>query len=63
MRQLKQILKLVAGCLPPLLFIAVAPHLGVVSNWSLLIFIVFMFASHALMPMHHRGTHIHESEK
>jgi hypothetical protein len=49
---------MVLGCGLPLLFIFLAPALGIKGNLSLFTFIVIMFAVHLLMPMRHGG-HLH----
>ncbi|MBJ7882580.1 hypothetical protein [Gelidibacter salicanalis] len=47
---------MVIGCGLPLLFIFLAPSLGIKGGSSLFIFIIFMFAIHLFMP---HGSHQH----
>lgn len=49
---------MVIGCGLPLLFIFLAPALGINGTYSLLTFIVLMFAVHLMIPMDHKG-HTH----
>jgi hypothetical protein len=49
---------MIIGCGLPLLLIFFAPTLGISSSASIFIFIIFMFACHLFMPMHH-GEHKH----
>lgn len=58
----KHIIWMIIGCAVPLLLIFLAPALGLSGNLSLLIFIIFMFGCHLLMPMHHGGHEEHESK-
>lgn len=53
---------MIIGCILPLLLIFLAPALGLSSQVSMFIFIVFMFACHLLMPMLH-GSHDHKQQK
>ena len=46
---------MIIGCTVPLLLIFLLPLFGITGNHSIFIFIVFMFACHLLMPMHHGG--------
>ncbi len=46
---------MIIGCTVPLLLIFILPLFGITGNYSILIFIVAMFACHLLMPMHHHG--------
>lgn len=57
----KHTLLMIIGCGIPLLFIFLAPALGISTNISILIFIAAMFAFHLLMPMHNHGEHQHGS--
>ena len=52
---------MIIGCTVPLLLIFLLPLFGITGNYSILIFIVAMFACHLLMPMHH-GKHDSHSE-
>ncbi|WP_115170703.1 hypothetical protein [Sphingobacterium spiritivorum] len=52
---------MIIGCILPLLLIFLAPALGLSSQVSMFIFIVFMFACHLLMPMLH-GSHDHKQQ-
>ena len=52
----KHTIWMIIGCTVPLLLIFLLPLFGITGNYSFLIFIVFMFACHLLMPMHH-GRH------
>ena len=52
---------MIIGCTVPLLLIFLLPLFGITGNYSILIFIVAMFACHLLMPMHH-GKHDNHSE-
>jgi len=52
---------MVLGCVVPLLFIFLAPALGIGGNTSLFIFIILMFGFHLLMPMRH-GNHDHTKD-
>ncbi len=45
------------GCTVPLLLIFMGPALGLSSNYTLLIFILAMFACHLLMPHGGHGGH------
>lgn len=56
----KHIIWMIIGYAVPLLFIFLAPVLGLSSNLSLLIFIIAMFGCHLLMPMHHHHRHHNE---
>ncbi|MES2874450.1 MAG: hypothetical protein V4708_12055 [Bacteroidota bacterium] len=62
----KHLFWMVIGCTVPLLLIFLLPLFGLTGNYAFLIFIVFMFACHLLMPMHHerhgRDTHKENSE-
>lgn len=49
---------MVIGCVLPLLFIFLAPSLGIGGGTALFTFIVVMFAIHLMMPMKH-GDHTH----
>ncbi|WP_143473676.1 hypothetical protein [Flavilitoribacter nigricans] len=57
----KRIVWMLIGCVLPLLFIFLAPALGLGENVGLLFFILAMFACHLLMPHGHGGKHQHES--
>lgn len=46
------------GCTVPLLFIFLAPALGLGKNIGLFFFVIAMFACHLLMP-HGHGRHKH----
>lgn len=48
----KHSLWMILGCTIPLLLILILPLFGITGNYTLLIFIVAMFACHLLMPMH-----------
>ena len=48
---------MIIGCIVPLLLIFLLPLFGITGNYSILIFIVAMFACHLLMPMHHHDNH------
>lgn len=50
------------GCVLPLVFIFIAPAIGINGDVSLFVFIVAMFACHLLMPMHHSG-HNHDTNE
>lgn len=50
---MKHIFWMIIGCIVPLLLIFLLPLFGVTGNYSILIFIVAMFACHLMMPMHH----------
>ena len=50
---------MIIGCTLPLLFIFFAPALGITGDYSLVIFIVAMFAIHLLIP--HHGGHRHKN--
>lgn len=52
---MKHMLWMIVGCVIPLLFIFLAPALGLSSKTSMFIFIIAMFACHLLMPMHSHG--------
>lgn len=56
---------MIIGCIVPLLLIFLAPALGLSSNYTLLIFILAMFASHLLIPHGHggHGEHGHNENK
>jgi positive regulator of sigma E activity len=45
---------MLVGCTVPLLLIFLAPALGLSENFSLLLFILAMFACHLFMPHGHR---------
>jgi hypothetical protein len=49
---------MVLGCGLPLLFIFLAPSIGIGGGTWLFTFIIIMFAIHLLMPMQH-GSHTH----
>jgi hypothetical protein len=49
---------MVIGCVLPLLFIFLAPSIGIGGGTGLFTFIIIMFAIHLLMPMGH-GSHTH----
>jgi len=51
---------MILGCGIPLLFIFLAPTLGINGGSSLFIFIILMFAIHLFMPMHHHDKHNNE---
>lgn len=55
---------MVIGCGLPLLFIFLAPTLGIGSGTSLFIFIILMFGCHLFMPhgSHGHGGHKHNSQ-
>jgi hypothetical protein len=55
---------MIIGCGLPLLFIFLAPALGISNSVSIIIFIAAMFAYHLLMPMHgHKGQdHAYKAE-
>ncbi len=55
MHNWKHILMIMAGCLLPLIFIIIAPLLGIRGQWSTAIFFISMLACHLLMPMHHHN--------
>lgn len=57
----KHIFWMIIGCTVPLLLIFLLPLFGVTGNYSILIFIIAMFACHLMMPMHH-GKHDKHSE-
>jgi hypothetical protein len=48
---------MILGCGIPLLFIFLAPSLGINGSSSLFIFIILMFAIHLFMPMHNHDKH------
>lgn len=50
---------MIIGCALPLLFIFLAPALGISGSVPIIIFIGAMFAVHLFMPMHHHGGHEH----
>ncbi len=52
---------MIVGCTVPLMLIFLLPLFGVTGNYSILIFIVAMFAFHLMMPMQHGG-HNKDSE-
>jgi hypothetical protein len=56
----KHTLWMVLGCGIPLLFVFLAPTLGINGGSSLFIFITLMFAIHLFMPMHHHDKHNNE---
>ena len=51
----KHIFWMIIGCTAPLLLIFLLPLLGITGNYTVLIFVIAMFACHLLMPMHHGG--------
>ena len=51
----KHLFWMIIGCTVPLLLIFLLPLFGITGNYTFLIFIVAMFASHLMMPMHHGG--------
>jgi len=53
----KHTLWMIIGCVLPILFIFLAPALGITSGISIFIFIAAMFAVHLFMPMHKHGGH------
>lgn len=55
---------MVIGCGLPLLFIFLAPSLGIGDGSSLFVFIIFMFAIHLFIPhgSHGHGRHNHSGE-
>lgn len=57
----KHIIRMIIGCILPLLLIFLVPLLGFGAGGYLFIFILAMFACHLLMPMHH-GKHRHEQD-
>lgn len=54
----KRTIWMLIGCVLPLLFIFLAPAMGLGENFGLLIFILAMFACHLFMP-HGHGGHRH----
>lgn len=46
-------LKMLIGCLVPLLLIFLLPYFGVTEEWSIFLFIVFMFGCHLFMMRGH----------
>lgn len=52
---------MIIGCIVPLLLIFLLPLFGITGNYSILIFIVAMFACQLMMPMN-QGTHDKHSE-
>ncbi len=52
-------LKMLVGCLVPLLLVFVLPVLGVDGDASFLVFLVLMFACHLLMMRGHGHGHSH----
>ena len=48
-------LRMVIGCVLPLIFIFVLPVFGVDRGWALFIVIVFIFVCHLLMISEHDG--------
>jgi hypothetical protein len=59
MRIDKHIYWMIIGCALPLLFIFLAPALGITGSVPIILFIAAMFACHLLIPMHHPGGHEH----
>ena len=57
----KHLIWMIIGCTVPLLLIFLLPLFGISGNYTILIFIVAMFACHLLMPMRH-GDHNEQSE-
>ena len=51
----RHLIWMIIGCTVPLLLIFLLPLFGITGNFTILIFIVAMFACHLLMPMHHGG--------
>ena len=46
---------MIIGCTVPLLLIFLLPLLGITGNYAFLIFVLAMFVSHLLVPMHRTG--------
>jgi hypothetical protein len=53
---------MIIGCTVPLLLIFLLPLFGVTGNYSLLIFIVFMFGCHLMMMGKHGHKHTSQSK-
>lgn len=63
MKYNKHKLWMIIGCVLPLLFIFLAPSLGIKNNISIFIFISVMFVFHLLMPHDHGGNHHEQNNK
>lgn len=58
----KHTLRMIIGCVLPLLLIFLAPAIGLGNNVALLIFIAAMFVCHLLMPMNHHDGNGHSHD-
>ncbi|MCL7489683.1 MAG: hypothetical protein M8357_16065 [Desulfobulbaceae bacterium] len=57
-------LKMVIGCLVPLLLIFLLPYFGITEGWGVFLFIVFMFGCHLfMMGGHGDDDHQNKGEK
>lgn len=50
-------LRMILGCLVPLIIIFLLPRLGITEGASLMVFVILMFVCHLFMMGAHKGDH------